>query len=555
MTGLSSESGGHLSRLLAAGRHSEALASARARLSASPLDGEALAIAGAALLRLQQLQDADVMLHRALAVCGANAWLYVQLGILYASTHRHDQAETWFRSAVTLNPGNPDAPHNLGVLMLELGRLGAAREALEAAQRLNPDHAPTLFNLGLLEARSERFAEAEQCFRRAIRLQPSFALAHFNLATALVHRGRARDAERAFHDALRCDPQHLASLRSLATLLADRGADAEAERHLRQALKIVPDELAIRFDLGSLLLRQGRYVDGWPYYESRESPMPAPVITHRTDARLWQGEPLAGQSLLVVCDQGYGDQIQFARYLPGLKERGAGRLSLIGPAVLAPLLSTIEGVDEFIPAEAEGHQGLYERWCFLGSLPLRFGTTLASIPAKVPYLTPDPERLRQWAPRLPGAGFRVGLVWKGSALHRNDRFRSLPHFDTLKPLLGIPGLSLVSLQKGQAETEMRGHQGVADLGTQMLDFGDAAALLAQLDLLITVDTAMAHLAGAIGTPCWVLLPARNTDWRWLREREDTPWYPNSLRLFRQQRFEDWGAVVGRVVAALNLHQP
>ncbi len=266
----------------------------------------------------------------------------------------------------------------------------------------------------------------------------------------------------------------------------------------------------------------------------------------------WQGESLAGKSLLIWPEQGLGDYIQFCRYAPLLKDRGLARLSLFCAPSLKALLETVNGVDAVItdPASVPGH----DYWCFPLSLPLHFGTTVDAIPAALPYLRALPERMDRWRNRLPGEGRKVGLAWKGNPKLKNDSNRSLPGLETLAPLWAVPGVSFVSLQKGPGEdqaTQAPAAQPIIALGTQAGDFADTAAIIAQLDLVICVDTAIAHLAGAMGKTCWVLLPALGTDWRWLDDRPDSPWYPGVMRLFRQSKIGDWSRTVDEVASALN----
>jgi hypothetical protein len=196
----------------------------------------------------------------------------------------------------------------------------------------------------------------------------------------------------------------------------------------------------------------------------------------------------------------------------------------------------------------------FDFWCYPLSLPLIFGTTLDNLPATIPYLRAEPERVLRWAAKVPQATLRVGLAWKGSSTHKNDGNRSLPSLAILAPLWSVPGIAFVSLQKGAGEDEASlaaAHQPLTHLGSAIADFADSAAILSQLDLLICVDTAVAQLAGALGTPCWVLLPDYGTDWRWLEDRNDSPWYPEVMRLFRQSADGDWAGVIARVVEALH----
>ena len=246
----------------------------------------------------------------------------------------------------------------------------------------------------------------------------------------------------------------------------------------------------------------------------------------------------------------FGDYIQFARFTGLLRRNGLARLTLVCAKPLQALFETLEGVDVVVTDDAA--LPAHDFWTFHMSLPLYLRTVLETIPAAVPYLHAPPQRVDRWRHCLPGQGFKVGLVWKGRPTHKNDAKRSLPGLSSLAPLWSVPGVSFVSLQKWQGEEEAhqsRPDQPIVPLGDAILDFADTAAIVAQLDLIVCVDTAIAHLAGALGKPCWVLLPAVGTDWRWLLDGIDSPWYP-TVRLFRQSNRDCWRETVIEVAAAL-----
>ena len=269
----------------------------------------------------------------------------------------------------------------------------------------------------------------------------------------------------------------------------------------------------------------------------------------------WRGQSLAGKSLLIWPEQGYGDEIQFCRYLPLLKTLGVTRLTLVCKQPLKALLGTLSGVDLLLASdEASELAEVHDYWTFPLSIALHLRTRVDSIPARIPYLRALPERLAKWAPRLERSRFNVGLLWAGNPGHHNDAYRSLPSLALLAPLWSVPGVCFFSLQMGRDEDELRGEspdsQPLVDLGTELDDFADSAAIISQLDLVITVDSAVAHLAGALGKACWLLLAHYRTDWRWLEGRPDSPWYPGVMRLFRQQSDEDWTSVIAELTSAL-----
>jgi hypothetical protein len=253
-------------------------------------------------------------------------------------------------------------------------------------------------------------------------------------------------------------------------------------------------------------------------------------------------------------EQGFGDEIQFCRYLPLLKKVGAARITLVCKAPLKTLFDTLEGVDAVIPADlAAAAIEAHDYWTYLLSIPLHLPIEGPAIPVQLPYLHALPERRERWSSQIPDGGFRVGLVWKGNSFHHNDMHRSLPDSATLAPLWSVPGVRFISLQKGMGEDEAAkppAGQPLTHLGAALVDFADTAAVIEQLDLVICVDTAVAHLAGALAKLCWVLLSAHRSDWRWLHGSNETPWYPRAVRLFRQTPGSGWNPVITEVKNAL-----
>jgi hypothetical protein len=305
-----------------------------------------------------------------------------------------------------------------------------------------------------------------------------------------------------------------------------------------------------------LLLIQGRFAEGWKLHEYRyhwaAKSQPA-LACFQLEFPQWQGQSLQGKSIVIFPEQGRGDQIQFCRYGTELKRLGAKRVTLICQAPLITLLKSLADVDSVLNINEISKLKNHDYWTLLFSMPLHCGTDLTNIPAALPYLYADKQRLTKWSKQMPKSGLRVGLVWKGNPDHKNDANRSLPSLLSLARLWQITDLVFISLQKGPAEEKALSkppRQKIITLSEQIEDFADTAAIIAQLDLLICVDTAVAHLAGALQKPCWVLLPSFNTDWRWLLDRNDSPWYPGVMRLFRQESNEGWDVVINRVALAL-----
>lgn len=433
---------------------------------------------------------------------------------------------------------------------LAAGDAAGAEECFRQALALAPDFAEALANLALLRERAGALAEAEACYRQAIALQPESAQIRLNLGVLLLGQKRFAEAEACDRQALQLAPDSPAAWSNLGVLLACTKREAEAEQCYRTALGLDGDYAKASFNLSYLLLRQGRFEEGWRRLEARQS---YDLLASHFAFPRWRGEALSGKSVIIGCEAGHGDMIQFCRYAALLKERGAARISLLCHPGLKTLFATLPGVDEVLSLHDDVPAAGWDFWAPPMSLPFYCATRLDSIPAPIPYLAADPARVATFAALLPASGIRVGLVWKGNANFENDADRSLPSLDMLAPLGEVAGVRFVSLQKGAGEDEAR-HPPAAlpllALGDALEDFADTAALLSSLDLLISVDSAVAHLAGALGKPCWLLLPDYRTDWRWLTGRTDSPWYPQHMRLFRQPAGGGWPAVVAAVAEAL-----
>jgi FkbM family methyltransferase len=496
--------------------------------------------------------EAESAYRAALTLRPDDVALHNNLGVLLFNAGRLDEAEPYFRGAASREPGAPTYWNNLGNVLRMQRRPTEAEAAYRQALALLPDDNQVLNNIAVVLGDCGRDEEALVLLRRITTLVPYFPDGWNNLGTSLQKLGRHREAEAAYGKAIAIHPGFAAAHANLGNLLDGQRRLAEAEAEYRRATVLDPGFISAHWNLALLMLNQGRWAEAWPWFERRNDPFRA-VRNETFGCPEWQGEDLAGKSLLIDSVEGQGDNIMCARYIPLLKRAGATRITLIHRAPLKPLLETVEGVDAVV--QEPPPQGRFDYWCFSFSLLTRFATTPETIPATIPYLVPLASRMSYWQRKLePVKGFRVGLVWKGDPVNDVDRHRSLPHLSTLAPLWKIPGVSFVSLQKGQGEDEAKPpppEQPLVHLGDDITDFADTAAIISQLDLLITVDTAPAHVAGALGKPVWVLIPAIGTDWRWLRERDDTPWYPGAMRLFRQLRdASDWQAVVDDIASAL-----
>ncbi|HEY1857839.1 MAG TPA: tetratricopeptide repeat-containing glycosyltransferase family protein [Acidocella sp.] len=458
-----------------------------------------------------------------------------------------DDAVAACKNALRLKPDFVVAHYNLGNMLKALGCLDDAVASYNNAISCKPDFAEAHCSLGTTLKALGRLDEAITAYDNAILCKPDFAEAHSNLGTALQELGRLDEAVSAYNTAILCKPDFAEAHSNLGNTLKNLGRLDEAIAAYNTAIGCKPDYAQAHFNLGIGLLLAGDFSNGWTEYDWRwrggvKEQKPKDVSTPE-----WRGEDLNGRTILLHAEQGLGDTIQFCRYAPLVAASG-GRVVLEAPRSLLRLLAGLQGVDRLI---ATGDPlPAFDFHCKLMSLPNVFGTTLATIPASIPYLPVEAALRQHWQQRLgPVAGRRVGIVWAGNPKHQNDRNRSLP-FTALAPLWNIPGIDWYSLQVGERRADLDAALlgTIEDLSPDLDDFAETAAAISQLDLLLTVDTAVAHLAGAIGCPAWVMLPLA-PDWRWLTERQDNPWYP-SARLFRQAERGAWGGVVHNIAAAL-----
>ena len=449
-------------------------------------------------------------------------------------------------------PGRAEAPESFqaGLRFLEDGDDAAAEACFRNALRLVPDLAGAAANLGYLLDKRGKTGEAETWLRHAVELDPQCLEATLNLGALLTVAGRFREAEAMCMKAIALSPESPQPWSNLGVLYAGMKRETEAEQCHRTAMSLDAEHLASRFNLAYLLLRQGRYEEGWACLEARRwyagfaARMPCPR---------WQGEPLAGKSILIGYEAGHGDMIQFVRYAAVLRGQDPASIDLVCHPALKTLFAGQYGIDHVHGFDEEIPDWGWDCWTPPLSIPYYCRTTLETIPAQIPYLRAAPERIAAWRPRLPTGGPKVGLVWKGNPRFENDAHRSLPALAVLAPLGGVPGIRFVGLQKGAGEDEAAHPPAglrLTSLGPQFADFADTAAVVSQLDLVISVDSAVAHLAGALGVTCWILLPDYQTDWRWLKERTDSPWYRGIVRLFRQKQAGEWEHPVRRLCEAL-----
>ena len=511
----------------------------------APLPGLARA---RALAEAGRLAEAEALCHAALAQDLGSVEAWVLLASLALRRGDPLGAESAARRACAVAPRAAEAAATLILVLKEVGKIREAEREVEAASTPGSRPPSELADLGERLRQRGALAEAGTLLERALAAEPALPAA-WN-ALGLLRQMQANDtaAVACFRRALEIAPNFVPCLTNLGSLEFGRGNFAAALESHDRALAVAPDYAIGHWNRALVLLTVGEYARAWADYEWRwripELLRSAEVRIHE---RRWHGEDPAGKVVLLQSEQGVGDTIQFSRYAPLIAARGARVVLAVQPSVVS-LLRYLRGLEQVVAID--GPLPPFDLQATLPDLPGICGTLLETIPGPQGYLEPDPAQAERWKRRLAGERRpKIGLVWAGNPRHRDDRNRSLPT-EALESLIAHPGIAWFSLQMGARARDLSGIAAgeVVDLTGDLRDFSETAAALAALDLLISVDTAPIHLAGALGLPGWLLLPERS-DWRWLRGREDTPWY-RSLRLFRQREQGNWPEVIGRVRGAL-----
>lgn len=479
-----------------------------------------------------------------------------------------EYAISLYRHATQVMPNHYDAWNNLGIALFDGGKHSEAEQAHRRAIALRPNEKGFQGDLVKVLISTHQFAKAKAICEAQLAQDPNSLFFLGELGAIYTRQGNPTRAREYYDRILTLEPDRESVAINCGVRLFQAGYWEDAERIYRRTLEKHQSELA-RFHLSILLLTQGRFAEGWKHYESRAAVRKHQLPEYRYPR--WQGEPLVGKSILISYEQGYGDEIMMARYGTILKQAGAKRVGLVCRRPLAALMQSLEGVEVLTPISGDAvlslKDGQYDYWTLPFEIARYLGTNLNNIPAPVPYIHALPERRSKWqeiiaqkaqeqiqanAKMNKATPLKVGLVWKGSALHGADKERSLVSLEQLKPLWEVPDVQYISLQKGQGEEEAEippAMQPMIHVGGMMNDFADLAAIVEQLDLVIAVDTAVVHVAGALNKPCWTLIPYYATDWRWMLEREDTPWYP-SVKLYRQDPSGNWKTTINQIAKAL-----
>ena len=528
----------------------------------APADAVLYFAMGAAAAMLGKTREAKAAYLKALQCRPKFAEVHLSLGNLLYNEGDFAAAAAGYARAIAVRPEYGKAHCNLGNALSALGRYAEAAACYERALAIDPEAVAARHNLGNALLHRRDYRRAEECFRVVLRLAPGGAAHHNSLGNALLQQRRDVEAEACYARALQLEPEYAAAHINLANTLLQLGRGEEMTCHYRRGVELDPASAGGQYNLALACLRQGNYREGWRRHESRWDFRELHLPRRGFAQPQWRGEALDGEAILLHAEQGLGDTLQFARYVPLVARRG-GRVVLEVQPPLRRLLLGLEveglglaGLGGAVRVLARGDALPAFAWhCPLMSLPLAFDTTLESIPFAVPYIQAD-EVSAAWQ-RNPGRGeaLRVGLAWAGNPRHKSDQQRSIT-LEQLAPLAEVRGAEVrgadfFSLQFGPAAAQIaRARFPLIDACSHSQDFAETAAVAATMDLIISVDTAVAHLAGAMGLPVWVMLP-HLADWRWLERREDSPWYPTA-RLFRQPAPGDWTSLVEAVREALRV---
>jgi tetratricopeptide (TPR) repeat protein len=539
------------------GRHAEAVELIARAIAIDPANPTYYCHLGAAQGSAGQLAAAEATFRQALAISPLDAQAWFNLATAAGQLGRADEAIAGYERTLEIKPDFVQAWFNLGNLLRDQGRKNEAAHAYQQAVRFRPDYAEAYNNLGSMLHDEGRLADAAHTLQAALRAKPAYLRAKNNLGTVLTEEHRLDEAVQLFEEVIAADPQFAEAYNNLGVALLHRGELAAAANWFERAIALWPDYADAYKNRAVAWLFQGDFARGWPEFEWRWKSKGYPANPHPQP--YWDGAPLppgmpAGGTLLLHAEQGLGDALQFVRFVALARERAA-RVVVVCQPPLVTLLKRCAGLDDVLPQGA-ALPAVDAQASFM-SLPGLLGVSPEASAEQVPYLRPASELVERWRAELAEVrGLKVGIVWQGNPQFRGDQFRSAP-LEYFRPLSQVAGVTLFSLQKGSGSEQMArlgDRFSVIDLAARLDNesgpFMDTAAVMANLDLVISSDTAAAHLAGALGVPVWVAL-AHVPEWRWLLDRGDSPWYP-SMRLFRQPARGDWRGLFERMAAELAL---
>lgn len=532
-------------------------------LAKRPRHFDALQLLGALALQSGRIEEGARLLEQAIAINGMQAPLHSNLAFALNALGQPSAALAAANRALALKPGFADALNNRGTALAALDRSAEALASFEKAIAARPDYPEAWSNRSCALRDLGHPADALASCDQALTLRPHYAEAWSNRGNALSDLNRPQDALESYERALALAPELVDAWSNLGLTYVDLNRHADALACYDRALALAPDAAEAHWNRALCLLQMGRFDAGWREYEWRWERKRIKAGKRRFTQPLWLGDTsIDGKTILLHAEQGLGDTIQFCRYAAQVARRGARVVLEVQPELMR-LLADLDGVAELV--EAGRPLPPFDCHCPLLSLPLALRTELASIPSETPYLQADADSVRRFGERIAASGIdektlKVGLVWAGGArphvpeLRKTDARRSL-NFEQLAPIVHVSGVRFFSLQVGAASAQLKtaaehdeASRQIVDWTDDLHDFADTAALVENLDLVISVDTSTAHLAGAMNKPLWIM-NRLDTCWRWMLEREDSPWY-RSARLFRQPALGDWVSVIDSVAHAL-----
>jgi tetratricopeptide (TPR) repeat protein len=489
-------------------------------------------------------------IKKVLQLNSADYHAYYNLGNAFRLNGQSEEAIESYRKVIYSNPYFADAYQNLGIVYQGRGEVDEAISCFQKVIQISPDFSPAYINLANIFRDRGQFDEAMACYQKAIELNPNNAEAYCNLGFIYQNQGKLDEAMVCYQKGNLRDPDIAEVYCNIGIILQTKGKLDEARTFYQRALQINENDALAHLNVSVILLLYGNFKEGWREHEWRLKLKH--LVEREFSQPLWDGSDIKGRTILLYTEQGFGDAIHFVRYTPLVAKSGA-KIIIGCQKELTSLFQNVKGIQQVI---AQGEQlPPFDVHCSFMSLPVVFGTTLDTIPGDIPYLKADTALLQKWKDKVKDddSKLRVGLSWAGRPEHRNDSNRSFT-LETLAPIAQSDEVIFYSLQKGKGSEQTKNPpegMKLVDYTEEIRDFSDTAALIENLDLVISVDTAVAHLAGAVGKPVWTLLPFV-PDWRWLLNREDSPWYP-TMRLFRQPSPGDWQSVINRVLRALEIY--
>jgi tetratricopeptide (TPR) repeat protein len=472
----------------------------------------------------------------------SNTDALLMLGVMSAQTGNFNFAIEYFLETISINPAHIGAYYNLGNVYRDKGQINEAFRCYQKVIQINPMHAEAYINMGIIHRAQRRFHEEIKCYQKAIQINPHSAEAFFNLGHAFFDKEQFDKALACYEKVTLLNPSFSRAYMNLGLVLRIKGRHEEALACYQEAIRLSPDNAEAHWNMANVLLLTGNFKPGWKEYVWLWKTVDCKKQRREFSQPAWNGSDIKGRTILLYSEYGFGDTIQFIRFAQLIAERGA-KVIVECQRELVSLLQDSEGIQKVIPQGDKLPN--FDLRCSLMMLPVLFDTAIDNIPNKTPYLAAKPASVATWRERLlhDDSHLKVGLVWSGVSTSR--KFCSL---ETFAPLAQLKCISFYSLQKGEAVKEVlntpKGMR-LYDYSNEITDFSDTAALIENLDLVISIDTSVAHLAGALGKPVWTLLPFV-PDWRWLLNRKDSPWYP-TMKLFRQPSLGDWKSVIDKVL--------